>query len=54
MEPNLNSKIQNFVDLANTAYAQSGVSTRLRVAHAELYAAAGAAEGVPSAMHCIL
>jgi hypothetical protein len=43
---NLNSKIQNFIDLANTAYEQSGVSTRLRLARAELYAAAGAAEGV--------
>jgi Metallo-peptidase family M12/Fibronectin type III domain/Putative binding domain, N-terminal len=42
----LNSKIQNFIDLANTAYAQSGVNTRLRLAHAELYSAASAAEGI--------
>ena len=42
----LNARIQLFVDLANTAYTNSGISTSLHLAHSALYTAAGAAEGV--------
>jgi hypothetical protein len=42
----LGAKIQLFIDLANAAYANSGISTSLRLAHSALYNDAGAAEGV--------
>ena len=45
-------KIQHFVDLANTAYAQSGVSTKLSVVGKVLFNDAGAAEvkGIDAAL----
>lgn len=42
----LNTKIQSYIDLANVAYTNSGISTSLRLAHSALYTAAGAAEGI--------
>lgn len=42
----LNAKIQSFVDLANQAYINSGISTSLRLVHSALYTGASAAEGV--------
>ena len=34
---NLNAMIQNFIDLANSAYNSSGINTRLRLTHSELF-----------------
>lgn len=43
----LNALIQGLVDTANAAYANSGISTRLRLTGSVLYANSQAAEGVP-------
>lgn len=41
----LAAKIQELVDLANTCYSNSGITTQLRLVGAELYTSSGAAEG---------
>lgn len=42
----LAAKIQNFVDVANTAYTNSGISTQIRMVNSALFADQNAAEGV--------
>lgn len=42
----LSAKIQNYVDLANTAYANSGINTKIRLVYSGLYTDTNAAEGV--------
>ncbi len=38
--------IQNFIDLTNVAYSESGINTQIHLAHASLYTQSGASEDV--------